>query len=90
MGLLEEVLERIRSGERDPAGIARELGVSTDEVLGAIKILQSLGYVEEVKKGEDACSACPLRRVCSGSCVVPKGSVYRLTEKSFSLVKGKG
>jgi len=88
MGMLEDVLNCILEGKRDPLEIARELHIPPEKVNDAIKILESLGYIEELKKGSEACALCPLKKICGGSCVVPKASAYKLTEKSF-LLKGR-
>lgn len=64
---LERVLELLKEG-KTPDEISLELDVSKDEVDGAIKILESMGYVEKVELGSSACEGCPLRRVCPGSC----------------------
>ena len=85
MGTLEDVLRCILAGKRDAGEIAKELGTSVERVEDAIQILKSLGYIEEVEKGSDLCSTCPLRKVCGGSCVIPRTRAYLLTEKSFTL-----
>ncbi len=85
MGMLEDVLQCILEGKREPEDIARELGTSVQKVKDAIQILKSLGYIEEVEKGSETCSTCPLRKICGGSCLLPKAKAYQLTEKSFSL-----
>ncbi|WP_457750454.1 DNA-binding protein [Thermococcus sp.] len=85
MGTLEDVLTCILDWKRDPLEIASELHIPPEKVYDAIKILESLGYMEEIKKGSEACALCPIRKVCGGSCVVPKASAYKLTEKSFLL-----
>jgi len=85
MGTLEDVLACILGGKRDPLEIADELGIPPEKVRDAIGILKSLGYIEEMERGSEACAICPLRKICAGSCVVPKVSSYRVTRKSFSL-----
>lgn len=88
MGKLEDVLELIKAGITNESEIAEKLGVSVKEVEDLIKILESLGYVEKVESGSKACEACPLKKVCYGSCVKPTGAkAFKLTEKAFSLEK---
>ncbi|HIH72998.1 MAG: LexA-related DNA-binding protein [Thermococcales archaeon 44_46] len=77
MGKLDDVLELIKSGVRTSKEIAERLDLTVDEVEGIIKILESLGYVEKVEMGS-SCSSCPLKKICPGSCVVFKGSIYEL------------
>ncbi len=88
MSKIEMVLNLIRDGERNPAEIAGKLGMSREEVDGIIKILESMGYVERIERGSDACEACPLRSICLGSCVRKTATVYQITGKSFSLKRG--
>ncbi|WP_297068546.1 helix-turn-helix domain-containing protein [Thermococcus sp.] len=88
MGKLERVLDLITAGERNPAEIAKKLGMSRDEVEGVIKILESMGYVERIEKGGSACETCPLKSICPGSCVQKTGTIYKITKKSFSLKRG--
>lgn len=78
MGRLEDVLKLIGEGKRTPDEIARELGMRKEEVEGAIEILKSLGYVEEIEKGSPACETCPLKKICGGKCLVPKVRVLEL------------
>jgi ferrous iron transport protein C len=79
MGKMEEVLELIKSGVGDEREIAKRLGISRKEVEDIIKILESLGYVEEVKFGSSACDTCPLRKVCYGSCLRPREGIGSLS-----------
>ncbi len=68
MSLLDDVLRLVREGERSAPRIAARLGVSREEVEGALRILESMGYVEiGGLKVDDPCSSCPLRRVCGRS-----------------------
>ncbi len=85
MSIIDDVLEAILEGKKNPSEIASELKLDREEVEGAINILQSLGYVERIEKGSNACSSCPLKKVCGGSCVLPKSRTYVVTEKAFSL-----
>jgi len=84
--VLERILELIKAG-KNVDEISRELSISREEVEGALKILESMGYVERVELGSSACETCPLKNVCSGSCFRFKGKVYAPTE--FHLEKKK-
>jgi len=77
MGKLDDVLELIKNGVRTSKEIAERLDLTVDEVEGIIKILESLGYVKKVEMGS-SCQSCPLKKICPGSCVVFKGSLYEL------------
>ncbi|GAB6135007.1 DNA-binding protein [Thermococcus henrietii] len=85
MGKMEEVLRLINEGKRFPQDIARELGITVEEVEGIIELLKSLGYIEEVEQGP-ACETCPLRKVCYGKCLVPRVKVLR---PSFDVHKNE-
>lgn len=85
MAKLDDLLNLIRSGITNPKALAEKLGVSNEEVEGMIKILESMGYVEEIKFGKNACSRCPLKGICPGSCIMFKGRVYQLKKKDFAL-----
>ena len=74
LNTLERVLKLVREGRRTPAEIARELGLRREEVETVIEILKGLGYIEEVQKGAPPCETCPLKRICGGKCIVPRGS----------------
>jgi len=54
---------------KNPREISVQLKVPEEEVLGMIKILESLGYVEEIKLGSEVCKTCPLKKICRGSCL---------------------
>ncbi|ASJ10702.1 DNA-binding protein [Thermococcus sp. P6] len=73
--MLERILELIKAG-KNVDEISRELSISREEVEGALKILESMGYVERVELGSPACETCPLKSVCPGSCFRFKGKVY--------------
>ncbi|NJE06049.1 DNA-binding protein [Thermococcus sp. M36] len=73
--MLERVLDLLREG-KSIEDIARELSMPREEVEGAIKVLESLGYVEKVEGGSPLCGSCPLKSVCPGSCFRFKGKVY--------------
>ena len=77
--MLEKVLELLEKG-KDVNEIAEELGVPREEVVGAMEVLASMGYVEIVEAGEGACSTCPLRNLCPGSCFRFNGRVYMVTD----------
>ena len=66
MSLLDDVLRLVREGHHTAAEIAAELGVSREEVEGAVRLLESMGYVEvrRLEKEKNPCSSCPLRKVC--------------------------
>ncbi|WP_324735585.1 helix-turn-helix domain-containing protein [Thermococcus sp. SY098] len=81
---IEEVLELIKSGYTNPKEIARVMGISVEEVSGIIKILESLGYIEKVEFGSSVCSKCPMKKICSGSCIHFKGQIYQISEKNSS------
>ncbi|NJE55630.1 DNA-binding protein [Thermococcus sp. 21S9] len=85
MGKMEEVLRLINEGKRFPQDIARELGITVEEVEGIIELLKSLGYIEEVEQ-RPACEICPLRKVCYGKCLVPRVKVLR---PSFDVHKNE-
>lgn len=85
MAKLDNLLDLIRSGITNPKELAEKLGVSYEEVEGMIKILESMGYVEEIKFGENACNKCPLKSICPGSCIMFKGRIYQLKKKDFAL-----
>lgn len=82
MGKLEEALKLIGEGVSNSREIARRMGISVEEVEGIIKILESMGYVEKVEFGSPSCDACPLKKICPGSCVHFKGEIYQLRKSS--------
>ncbi|NJE00775.1 TrmB family transcriptional regulator [Thermococcus sp. JdF3] len=77
--MLERILALLEEG-RSIDGIARELDVPRDEVVGAMEVLADLGYLERVEAGESACATCPLKSVCPGTCFRFKGKVYQLSD----------
>ncbi|ASJ07132.1 helix-turn-helix domain-containing protein [Thermococcus pacificus] len=77
--MLEKVLEMLKTG-KDVDEIAEELNVPREEVIGAMEVLASMGYIERVDAGEGACATCPLRNFCPGSCFRFKGKVYTVAE----------
>ncbi len=91
MSLLERVLEVLcRSGGGGVRGLAELLGVSVEEVRRVIYALVSEGILQVVG-GSSACSACPLRRICSGSSGGGGGvAAYVLTEKGRSICRERG
>lgn len=72
--LLEQVLEMLKQG-KTPGEISVNLNVPEEEVLGMIKILESLGYVEEITLGSEVCETCPLKKICRSSCLRMGGKV---------------
>jgi len=80
MGKMEEVLRLIKEGKRFPGDIARELGITVEEVEGIIELLKSLGYIEEIEQGP-SCETCPLRKICYGKCLVPRVKVFKQSFK---------
>lgn len=85
--MLERVLKLLEEG-KDVDEIAGELNVPREEVVGAMEVLASMGYIERVEAGEGACATCPLRNFCPGSCFRFKGKVYTVAE--FRLEKSSG
>lgn len=79
--MLERILRLIEEG-KSVEEISRELSIPREEVEGALKILESMGYLEKVEAGSSLCETCPLRAVCPGSCFRFKGKVY-LVLKSY-------
>ncbi|ANF23347.1 DNA-binding protein [Thermococcus piezophilus] len=84
--MLERILELIRNG-KGIEEIAEELSLPREGVEGALKVLESLGYVEKVELGSSTCETCPLKSICPGSCFRFKGEVYTITE--FKLKEQK-
>ncbi|WP_297090740.1 FeoC-like transcriptional regulator [Thermococcus sp.] len=77
--MLERILELIKAGKSIDE-ISQELSMPQEEVEGALKILESLGYIERVESGSSACESCPLSSVCPGSCFRFKGKVYTVAD----------
>ncbi|ASI98797.1 helix-turn-helix domain-containing protein [Thermococcus celer] len=84
--MLDKVLELVKAGKTIDE-IARELSIPKAEAEGALKILESMGYVEKVELGSSPCESCPLRNFCPGSCYRFKGNAYTVTD--FKLDKEK-
>lgn len=80
--MLERILRCIEEG-KSVEEISRELSIPREEVEGALKILESMGYLKKIEAGSPLCETCPLRAVCPGSCFRFKGKVYMATK--FSL-----
>ncbi|AEH24616.1 DprA-like winged helix domain-containing protein [Pyrococcus yayanosii] len=81
MGKLERLLDILKDEPRDVNDLARRLGVSREELEGMLKILEAMGYVEEVK-AFSSCNSCPLRSICGGGCA-------RTGARAFMLKKVK-
>ena len=77
--MLERILELVKAGKSIDE-ISQELSMPPEEVEGALKILESLRYIERVESGSLACKSCPLSSVCPGSCFRFKGKVYTVTD----------
>ncbi len=77
--MLEKILTLIEEG-KTLEEISKELSIPPEEVEGALKVLESMGYLERVEAGSSACESCPLKSVCPGSCFRFKGKVYMVKE----------
>ncbi|NJD99485.1 DNA-binding protein [Thermococcus sp. LS1] len=77
--MLEQILELIKEG-KSLDEIVERLSLPREEVEGALKILESMGYIERVELGSSACETCPLKSVCPGSCFRFKGRIYTVPE----------
>lgn len=85
MANLEDVLGLIERGHTNPKEIAKTLNMDVEEVKGMIRILESLGYIERVKLDGPSCKNCPLKKMCSGTCIRFKGQIYQISRKSFKI-----
>ncbi|ACJ16145.1 LexA-related DNA-binding protein [Thermococcus onnurineus NA1] len=81
--MLEQILELIKEG-KSLDEIAERLSLPREEVEGALKILETLGYIERVELGSSTCETCPLKSVCPGSCFRFKGQIYIVPELNLS------
>ncbi|HID74363.1 MAG TPA: hypothetical protein EYP43_04855 [Thermoplasmata archaeon] len=89
--LMTAILRRIDRGLADLGGVARELGITQEELRERLNTLSLMGYIEvsdghRYDPSSRACVACSLSRRCATSPPPDSGlRTYRLTEKGRHL-----
>ncbi len=85
--MLDKVLELVKAGKTIDE-IARELSIPKAEAEGALKILESMGYVEKVELGEFSLRELPAQELLPGLVLqVQGGTPTRLLTSSWTKRK---
>jgi len=90
--MIKEILKLMSNGTGTLSGIARELGISREELKSRLEMMERMGYLEEFhgdrgdgcgSAARSACAFCSIGKVCSdtGENDMSKTRRYMLTEK---------